>query len=51
MDEQDIQDRAQSWRSLLYKVFIVSVVSFHVYFDKQVHKKLEKTLISQPKKF
>ena len=26
------------------KCFIVSVISFHVYFDKQVHKKLEKKL-------
>ena len=24
------------------KCFIVSVMSFHVYFDKQAHKKLEK---------
>ena len=30
-----IQDWTQSWRS-------ISVVSFYVYFDKQVHKKLEK---------
>ena len=44
-----IQDRTQSWRSLLYKGFIVSVVSFHVYFDKQVHKKLENKISKQKK--
>ena len=32
------------------KCFIVSVISFLVYFDKQVHKKLEKKLSKQAKK-
>ena len=32
------------------KCFIVSVMSFHVYFDKQVHKKLGKKLSKQKKK-
>ena len=40
-----IQDR----RSLLFKVFNVSVIFFHVYFDKKVHKKTGKQ-IKQAKK-
>ena len=32
------------------KCFIVSVISFLVYFDKQVHKKTEKKKIKQAKK-
>ena len=44
-----IQDRTQSSRSLLFKVFNVSVTSFHVYFDKQVHKKTGKKLSKQKK--
>ena len=32
------------------KCFIVSVMSFHVYFDKEVHKKLEKNQASKKKK-
>ena len=32
------------------KCFIVSVISFHVYFDKQVHKKTEKKKNKQAKK-
>ena len=33
------------------KCFIVSVISFLVYFDKQVHKKLEKNEASKKKNF
>ena len=32
------------------KCFIVSIMSFHVYFVKQVHKKLKKKTIKQTKK-
>ena len=32
------------------KCFIVSVMSFHVYFDKQVHKKLEKNMHKKKEK-
>ena len=32
------------------KCFIVSVMSFHLYFDKQVHKKLKKKKLSKQKK-
>ena len=32
------------------KCFIVSIMSFHVYFDKQVHKKTEQKKLSKQKK-
>ena len=48
-----IQDRTQSWRSLLFKVFhCVSkcFISFLVYFNNLVHKKWEKKINKQKKK-
>ena len=47
-----IGDRTQSYRVekvCCSKCFIVSVMSFHLYFDKQVHKKLKKKARKQKK--
>ena len=49
-----IQDRTQELKkSVVQSIYIVSVISFLVYFDKQVHKKkkLNKKKISKQKKF
>ena len=48
-DEQDTRQNTRVEEVCCTKCFIVSIVSFHIYFDKQVYKKLEKKL-SQPKK-
>ena len=37
MDEQDTRQNTELKNSVVQSGFIVSVVSFHVYFDKQVH--------------
>ena len=45
LDEQNTRQNTELKRveeACCSKCFIVSVISFHVYFDKQVHKKLEK---------
>ena len=44
MDEQDTRQNTELKKSVVQSVFIVSVMSFHVYFDKQVNKKLRKKL-------
>ena len=41
MDEQDTRQNTDLKKSVVQSVF-VSVMSFHVYFNKQVHYKLEK---------
>ena len=42
MDKQDTRQNTRVEEVCCTKCFIVSNMSFHVYFDKQVHKKLEK---------
>ena len=39
MDEQDKRQNTRVEEVCCTKCFIVSVMSFHVYFDKQVQKK------------
>ena len=41
MDEQDTRQNTGVKEVCFTKYFIVSVMSFHEYFDKQVHKKLK----------
>ena len=41
MDKQDTRQNTEFKKSVVQSGF-VSVMSFHVYFDKQVHKKMEK---------
>ena len=47
LDEQDTRQNTRVDKVCCSKCFIVSVISFLVYFDKQVHKKLEKKLSKQ----
>ena len=48
MDEQDTRQNTVE-EVCCTKCFIVSVMSSHVYFNKQVHYKLEKKLSKQKK--
>ena len=50
LDEQDTRHNTELKKSVVQTVFIVSVISFLVYFDKQVYKKLEKSKQKNPKK-
>ena len=48
--EQDRPTRQSTeLKKFVVQCFIVSVMSFHVYFDKQVHKKTEKKISKQKK--
>ena len=44
-----IQDRGTDFKKSVVQCFIVSVMSFHVYFDMQVHKKSENKISKQKK--
>ena len=46
IDEQDTRQNTELKKSIV-QCFIVSVMSFHVYFDKQVHTKMEKKKASK----
>ena len=48
LDEQDSRQNTRV-EEVCCSNFIVSVMSFHVYFDKQIHKKLGKKLSKQKK--
>ena len=42
MDEQDTRQNTRVAEVCCTKYSIVSVMSFHAYFDKQIHKKKKK---------
>ena len=49
MDEKHTRQNIELKKPVVQSVFIVFVMSFHLYFDKQAHKKLEKRRKKQNK--
>ena len=49
MDEQDTRQNTELKKSVMQSVLLCLSLSFHVYFDKQVHKKTGKKLSKQKK--
>ena len=50
MDEQDTSQNTRVEKVCCTKCLIVSVTSFHVYFNNQVHYKLEEKIKQAKKK-